>query len=219
MGIFGQPPAPPVPRPYRRWRRLSRDLSKPASTLGPFQSSSAWAGLALHHWRHAPIPPASRPWRTTVSAQTRSANAVTRLLASSRLSPYTIAPGSSTTSAIQRPSSSRSVSIVNRICLVGSVRRETLATPRTVTGFRPAREEGRSGAPFGTSSARRERPTADYRAASRRLSPRTSPLRAAVSAITEVPRLLRSVPRAVHVVQRLLRRNLITGRSHPPTLA
>ena len=46
------------------------------------------------------------------------------------------------TSAIQRPSSSRSVSIVNRICLAGSVRRETLATPRTSTCFRPARERG-----------------------------------------------------------------------------
>ncbi len=67
------------------------------------------------------------------SATTRSANAFARLVASSRLSPYAMTPGSSMTSAIQRPSSSRSVSIVNRICLAGSVRRETLATPRTGT--------------------------------------------------------------------------------------
>lgn len=65
------------------------------------------------------------------SATTRSANAFTRLVASSWFSPYAITPGSSMTSAIQRPSSSRSVSIVNRIYLAGSVRRETLATPRT----------------------------------------------------------------------------------------
>ena len=69
------------------------------------------------------------------SATTRSANAFARLAASSRLSPYAMTPGSSMISAIQRPSSSRSVSIVNRICLGGSVRRETLATPRTGTCF------------------------------------------------------------------------------------
>lgn len=49
------------------------------------------------------------------SATTCSAKACTRETASSRVAPYTMTPGRSRTSAIQRPSSSRSSSIVNRI--------------------------------------------------------------------------------------------------------
>lgn len=47
------------------------------------------------------------------SATTRSASASAKAIASSRVSPYFITPGSSFTSAIQRPSSSCSVSTVN----------------------------------------------------------------------------------------------------------
>ena len=49
------------------------------------------------------------------SARTRSASASALPIASARVWPYFITPGRPTTSAIQRPSSSRSVSIVKRI--------------------------------------------------------------------------------------------------------
>src|SRR6185295_8496450 len=48
------------------------------------------------------------------SARTRSASTSALERASSRLEPYANTPGSATTSAIQRPSSSRSISTTNR---------------------------------------------------------------------------------------------------------
>jgi len=48
---------------------------------------------------------------STSSAMTRKANAYAFLLASSSVAPYTITPGTAAISAIQRPSSSRSVSM------------------------------------------------------------------------------------------------------------
>ena len=150
------------------------------------------------------------------SATTRSANAFARLVASSRLSPYAMTPGSSMTSAIQRPSSSRSVSIVNRICLAGSVRRETLATPRTGTSIRPC---GRGESVLLGDSIRKAG-TTHARLASVLAPPLSSNLAAAHSRKRE-DRSASAIPirtKAVHVGQLLLHRTSLRVDSIRPRL-
>jgi hypothetical protein len=80
---------------------------------------------------------------STSSAMTRKASAYAFLLASSSVLPYTITPGTAAISAIQRPSSSRSVSIFqftsSLLTLAGGFLRGGILIrcwiPRTVTHY------------------------------------------------------------------------------------
>ena len=98
--------------PSQRPMRTTLSLDLPAD---PQQGCQDYSGLTCSPVAHAATvntclnsgalsPCSSR------SAKARRTSASTRAIASSRVVPYAMAPGSSATSAIQRPSSSTSVS-------------------------------------------------------------------------------------------------------------
>ena len=105
--------------------RPRRTLERPSRALQPGQHSPGARAASRAHATANVILAGSKGCcpASILSASTRNASVSACAMASARLFPYCIAPGISMTSAIHRPSSSASVSIVRRIVLFPGDRR------------------------------------------------------------------------------------------------